>query len=137
MTTQEHIILFLSILVGCLVYGILILKKSLYHHNIKLQESFDNFKIETRKEFERIRFTEKPICKVGDIYSKKFVVTKAKYIETENNRSLNMHPLSLLHMRHEYELLNLETKEIIHFNYNLFLSKFIKDNDLTLDETKN
>lgn len=137
MTIQEDIILFLSILVGFLIYEFYILRKSLYNHNIKLKEELDNFKIYTRKEIERIHFTEKPICKVGDVYSKKFVVTKAKYTETENNHSLNLHPFFLLHMRHQYELLNLDTKEMIFFDSNLYLSKFIKDNNLNLDETKN
>ena len=41
MTIQEDIILFLSILVGFLVYGFYILKKSLYNHNIKLKEELD------------------------------------------------------------------------------------------------
>lgn len=132
MTIQENIILFLSILIVFLVYGLLILKKSLITHNLKLQEQLDIHKTETRKEFERIRFTEKPICKVGDVYSKKFVVTKAKYIEYNNTQHPNLQPMFLLQITNEYELLNLETKEIINFHSNFHLNKFIKDNNLKI-----
>jgi hypothetical protein len=132
MTNQEHITLFLSILIGFLVYGLLILKKSLKEHNLKLQEQLDKHKIETRKEFERIRFTEKPICKVGDIYNKKFVVTKAKYVEYDSYIDCNCQPLFLLQITNEYELLDLETKEQIHFRSNYLMQKFMKENNLKI-----
>lgn len=134
MTIQEDIILFLSILVGFLIYGFYILKKSLYNHNIKLKEELDDFKIYTRKEFERIRFNGKPICKVGDTYSKKFIVTKVKYFEELNRFSDQFIPLQLLYMTYEYEVLNLNTKELLYFNYMLDFKKFIEINNLTLDE---
>lgn len=137
MTIQEDIILFLSILVGFLIYGFYILKKSLYNHNIKLKEELDNFKVYTRKEFERIRFTKKPICKVGDVYNKRFVVTKAKYIEYPNYKDSNHQPLFLLTITNEYELLDLDSKQSIHFRSNSLIKKFLKDNNLNLDETKN
>ena len=132
MRIQEDIIIFLSILVGFLVFGLLILKKSLYNHNVRLQEELNDFKIETKKEFERVRFTEKPICKVGDVYNKRYVVTKAKYKETNSHVSW-----SILDIVYEYELLDLEIKKPIIFRSNSYMEKFIKDNNLTLDETKN
>lgn len=136
MTTQEHIILFLSIAIGFLIYGLLILKKSLYNHNIKLQECFDNFKIETRKEFERIRFTEKPICKVGDVYSKQFLVTKSKYNETINIQHPNLVNFNLLSIGYNYEIFNMKDSTFLDFHSSYGLKKFLKDNNLTLDETK-
>jgi hypothetical protein len=124
--------MFLSILCAGLVFCILILRKILLNHNVKLQQEIDNLKIETKKEFERIRFTEKPICKVGDVYSKKFVVTKAKYVEYDSYKSCNVPPVFLLQITNEYELLNLETKETLHFRSNFFINKFIKDNNLKI-----
>lgn len=137
MTTQEHIILFLSILVGFLVYGILILKKSLYNHNIKIKESIDNLKTETRKEFERVRFTEKPICKVGDIYGNQFLVTRVKYNEYVNVQHPNLVNFNLLTIGYNYEIFNMKNSEFLHFNSSHELKKFIKDNNLILNETKN
>lgn len=137
MTIQEDIILFLSILFGCLVFGLLILKKSLHNHNIRLQESFDNFKIETKKEFERIRFTEKPICSVGTKYGKDIIVTKVKYDEYPY---LNIHQSQsnrLLNMGYDYEILNLKTKQISVFNGNTEFSRFLKWNNLINNEGKN
>lgn len=134
MTIQEDIILFLSILVGFLVYGFYILKKSLYNHNLKLNEELKKLKTETKKEFERIRFNGKPICKAGDTYSKKFIVTKVKYFEKLNHFSDQFTPLQLLYMTYEYEVLNLNTKELLYFNYMLDFEKFIVINNLTLDE---
>ena len=132
MTNQEHIILILSILCGILAYYILFLYKKckeFYEYTTKeLSEQKNHF----RKEFERVRFTEKPICKVGDIYSKKFVVTKAKYVEYPNVLHPNLQQIFLLQITNEYELLNLETKETTHFRSNYFMQKFIKDNDLKI-----
>lgn len=132
MTNQEHIILILSILCGILVYYILFLYKKckeFYEYTTKeLSEQKNHF----RKEFERVRFTEKPICKVGDIYSKKFVVTKAKYVEYDSYKDCDFQPLFLLQITNEYELLNLETKETTCFRSNFFMQKFIKDNDLKI-----
>lgn len=132
MTTQQYISLFLSIIIGFLCYGLLILKKSLYNHNIKLKEELDNFKIYTRKEIERIRFTEKPICKVGDVYNNHFVVTKVKYSEYENYRSDNLHPSSILHIGYEYELLDLKTSKYHTFPYFCDFNVFLKSNNLKL-----
>jgi hypothetical protein len=136
MTIQEDIILLLSILIGFLVFGFYILKKSLYNHNLKLQKELNNFKIETKKEFERVRFTEKPICKVGDIYSKQFLVTKSKYNETVNIQHPNLINFSLLSIGHNYEIFNMKDSTFLDFNSSYGLKKFLKDNNLTLDETK-
>lgn len=130
--THEILYLFLCTVIGVLIFFVLALRKAIFNHNVRLQEEINNFKTETRKEFERIRFTEKPICKVGDVYSKKFVVTKAKYVEYDSYKDCNFQPLFLLQITNEYELLNLETKETTHFRSNFFMQKFIKDNDLKI-----
>lgn len=132
MTTQEHIILLLSILIGLLVYGLFFTKKYLYNHIERLEEQLDNHKIETKKELQKIRFIENPICKIGDVYNKNIVVTKSNYFERIVSDNIHMYGNPILDMGYEYELLNLDTKETTNFRSNYLMQKFIKDNDLKI-----
>ena len=140
MITQEQIITFLCILIFFLSFGLYILKKSLYNHNLKLQEELRNYKIETKKEFERIRFTEKPICKVADSYNGNFLVTRVKYKEEEKYQYIGLlHQQqygTLLNIGYEYEIFNIKTSEFTHFNWFIDFKKFLEVNNLTLDERK-
>ncbi len=138
MTTQQHIILLLSIIIGFLVLGLLILKKSLYNHNVKLQEELNDLRIETAKDFERVRFTEKPICDIGTKYGDKLIVIMAKRFERQNI----MHPptKSGILLGHEYNILNLVTKGTTYFGSNMSFSTFLKENNLSIlnsNEDKN
>ncbi len=129
MTTQEHIILFEAIVIGMLTFILLVLRKSLYNHNVKLQEELTEFKKETKYEFDRVRFTEKRICDVGTVYGENFVVTSAKYFESKTSPSFH------LYMNYTYELLNLKTKEVLIFKSNSVLAQFLKENDLSISNS--
>ncbi len=138
MTILESIFLGGIILNFVLVICNIIYTRGVYIYSQRVYEQFIDFKIESSNEFHRIRFTEKPICDIGTKYDEKFIVIMAKRFERQN---IMIPPSKCsIVLGHEYNILNLATKETMYFGSNMSFSRFLKDNNLSIsssDEIKN